>query len=97
MELLGFLENHYQIIAAIILVSIGAVKFFYDMKGLSVRVKILEQSLADNFENDTQSKDEMTSKVAAMDKKLDGFGTKLNSFQKALKAILNRLDIPDML
>ena len=97
MEVLNFFESYWQVITGIILISIGAVKFFYEMKALQERVKILEQSLSDNYTNDTMAKEDVTLRLTQIDTKIDTFGLRLESFQKAMKAILKELKIPDML
>jgi len=94
--------NHLSQFAAAYII-IGSVSgfflkvYFFDIRGNSSRLKhtierivILETQLSDNDQGDVEREKHLSDR-------LTGVENSINKFEKALKAILKHLKIPDML
>ena len=75
MEVLNILEHYWAVFSGFAVIIAGAFKFFYDMRAMQARVKILEDSLEANYQNDTDAKETVTKKLTRMDRKFDYFST----------------------
>lgn len=78
--------------------------YFVDIKGqkteqeaIRERLSNVEESLDQNYQNDTASKEEVLKRLSGFDKKMETFSNKLDTFGKAIKAVLKKLEIPDLL
>ena len=97
MEILDQIIHYWPLLAFVLALIGGAVKFYYDMRAVQARLSNVEQSLDQNYQNDTESKEEVSKKITELDNKMTKFSAKMDQFGKALKAILKELKIPDLL
>lgn len=97
MEFLNFVNTYWHVLGGVTLAIFGVIKFILEMIALKKRVATVETELQNNFKNDTESKNEVKDEIHGMKEQISGFKTQLTSFGKALKAILKKLDIPDMI
>jgi len=84
------LESHKYTLGLLVSFVFGAYRFYLETKDLKGRVIKLEKSLEENTKEDAKSEKDLSERMTGVENAID-------KFEKALKAILKHLKIPDML